>query len=389
MSRNSVMQRGTSIAFYIDSLKLGGAERVLLQWADWCKQAGWFVVVLTRQSVDADAYPFPLGIERMVEPPDSRWLLALGWWGFPFRIFRLRRIFKRRHFHVVVGVTTLPAVKILLANWGGDSVCVACERNYPPAKPPSLIWRFLRRITYPWADLHIVQTRLAGEWLSRNCHSKRQLLLPNPIVWPLPCHSPRVDPHDWVPDKAPVLLAAGTKAHQKGFDLIVEVFRLLAKRRPDLRLVLLGLHSTIYHGENQQVAMRRHLGDSELQARLLMPGPVGNMADWYERATLFVLPSRYEGFPNVLLEAMAAGCACIASDCPTGPAEIIRPGIDGVLLPLGAGREVWASCLEGLLANPEERQRLGISATSVRQRFNASELQHRLLKTLADLNANG
>ena len=92
------------------------------------------------------------------------------------------------------------------------------------------------------------------------------------------------------------------------------VFAELGRRTPNLHLALLGLAPGNYHGRDQQAELRQLLGDSsDLQRRFLLPGVSGSMARWYERATVFVLPSRFEGFPNVLLEAMAAGCACIAS----------------------------------------------------------------------------
>jgi glycosyltransferase involved in cell wall biosynthesis len=383
------MTTGPRIAFYIDSLKLGGAERVLLQWAGWCRQAGWAVVVVTHRGPAADAYPLPQGVERWVEPADSRWLAAFGWWAFPWRVLRLRKLLRKGRFQMAVAVTTLPAVKLLLASRGTGLACVVSERNYPPAKPPALPWRWLRRLTYPWADLHVVQTGITGDWLQRHCRTRRQLLLPNPVMWPLPSNPPRQDPGDWLPAAVPVLLAVGTKAHQKGFDRLVDTFRRLAVRWPDLRLVILGLPPTAYHGIDQQAWLRSRLGDPGLQKRLVMPGAVGNIADWYARATLFVLPSRYEGFPNVLLEAMAAGCACVASDCLTGPAELIRSGIDGVLLPAEADPETWAATLERLLTSRAERQRLGAAATAVRKRFDAAALRHSFLETLAELSIDG
>ena len=78
------------VAFTIDSLKLGGAERVLLQWARWCRQEGWKVLVVTRRASDFDAYPLPEGIERVVEPSLSVHLGWLGWFAFPWRVFALR-----------------------------------------------------------------------------------------------------------------------------------------------------------------------------------------------------------------------------------------------------------------------------------------------------------
>ena len=374
------------VAFIIDSLKLGGAERVLLRWASWCRQKGWQVLVITRQESEMDAYPLPEGIERVVEPTVSSQLAWLGWFAFPLRVFALRQLLYRRHIDLAVGVTTLPAVKLLLATMGLSLGTVVSERNYPPAKSLSLPWRCLRRITYPWADLHLVQTRETGIWLRKNCAVHRQQLLPNSVTWPLPDREPLLEPDDYISPMHPLILAVGTKAHQKGFDRLIPVFTELGRRDPHLHLAMVGLAPGDYRGLDQQGWLRQLLGDDPvLQQRLLMPGVSGSMARWYARATVFVLPSRYEGFPNVLLEAMAAGCACIARDCLTGPADLIRHGENGLLLSSQATSEDWVEAIAGLLADPDQRLRLGQSASRVRERYDAALLRHDFLEALQQL----
>ena len=374
------------VVFTIDSLKLGGAERVLLRWAGWCREEGWQVLVITRQGPQRDAYPVPEGVERWVEPRLSPSLERLGWFAFPWRLLALRQLLRRYRSDVVVGVTTLPAVKLLLASAGLPLRTVVSERNYPPAKPPSLPWRWLRRFTYPRADLHLVQTVPAGVWLRDHCAVTRQRLLPNPVSWPLPDREPMVSPEDWLAADHPLILAAGTKAHQKGFDRLMPVFAELGRHIPTLHLALLGLAPGRYHGRDQQAELRQALADSpDLQQRLLLPGVSGSMARWYARATVFVLPSRYEGFPNVLLEAMAAGCACIASDCLTGPSDLIRHGENGLLLPPQATTEAWVDAIETLLIDPDYRRRLGARAATVRERYAPERLRRDFLEALRPL----
>lgn len=377
---------GIRVAFTIDSLKLGGAERVLLQWARWCRDEGWQVVVITRHEPELDAYPVPLGVQRWVEPPLSPLLRWLGWFAFPFRVLALRQLLRRHGSDLAVGVTTLPAVKLLLASAGLPLRTLISERNYPPAKPPALPWRWLRRCTYPWADLHWVQTRVTGDWLRQNCGVRRQQLVPNSVSWPLPDRDPLLEPDDWLAPGKPLILAAGTKARQKGFDRLMPVFSAVAHRDPSLHLALLGLAPGLYRGFDQQQWLRQMLGkDSDLQQRLLMPGVSGSMASWYARATVFVLPSRFEGFPNVLLEAMAAGCACVASDCLTGPSDLIRHGENGLLLPMGATADDWVETISGLLEDPDRRRRMGERALLVREQYAEQRLRRDCLEAMRRL----
>ena len=164
------------------------------------------------------------------------------------------------------------------------------------------------------------------------------------------------------------------------------VFATLACRHPGLHLALLGLAPGSYKGLDQQSWLRQLLGNQpDLQKRLLLPGVSGSMARWYSRATVFVLPSRFEGFPNVLLEAMAAGCACIASDCLTGPADLICHGDNGLLLPMEATTNDWVEAISSLLEDPDRRQRLGERARLVRARYAEERLRRDCLEALRQL----
>lgn len=385
---------GRRVVLYIDSLKLGGAERVTLTWAQWLQSAGWQPLLLTRKPRSWDFYPIPAGVIRVVEPADAAWMQTLGALAFPFRIRRLRHWLQRERVDLAIGITSLPAIKLLFACRGLGVPCVVSERNYPPLKRIGPIWSALRRLSYPWAALHLVQTRAVGQWLTQQLRARRQLLLPNPVQWPLPAFHPQLDPEPWlaaagVGSDDPVLLAVGTKAEQKGFDRLVRWFGELAPRHPRLQLVIVGLDEQPYHGRDQQADLLAGLRDQpELRSRLHFPGRVGNLAAWYARSQIFVLSSRYEGFPNVLLEAMAAGCCCVAADCPQGPADLLDNGVNGVLMPLETEDQTWVEQLDHLLRERASRVRFGAAATGVRERYAPTRLRRSLMEALEPLLAN-
>jgi UDP-N-acetylglucosamine:LPS N-acetylglucosamine transferase len=145
------------VALYVDSLKIGGAERITLTFARWCAESGWTPIVLTRQGVDSDFYPIPNGVQRAVEPQEPSWLMRFGRWGFPWRVVRLRHWLRSEAIDLAIGMTTKPSVKLLLAARPLDVPCVVSERNYPPLKRMTLPWGILRRFTYAWASLHLVR----------------------------------------------------------------------------------------------------------------------------------------------------------------------------------------------------------------------------------------
>jgi glycosyltransferase involved in cell wall biosynthesis len=123
------------------------------------------------------------------------------------------------------------------------------------------------------------------------------------------------------------VLAAGRLTPQKGFDLLVEAWAELASAHSDWTLRICGKGSL-------RKDLRRQIARSGLGDSIELPG-ARDVDEEMRNASIFVLSSRYEGFPLVLLEAMSAGMAVVAFDCPTGPGEIIRNGENGILVPDG------------------------------------------------------
>ena len=154
---------------------------------------------------------------------------------------------------------------------------------------------------------------------------ERMSTIYNPVVTPdLPMRMAEAPAHPWLRDgDTPVILAAGRLVEQKDFSTLLRAFARVAPRRP-CRLVILG------EGE-QRNEIEGLARDLDLADRVSLPGWVENPFAFMSRASLFVLSSRHEGLPGVLVQALACGCPCVSTDCPAGPAEILR---DGEICPL-------------------------------------------------------
>lgn len=157
------------------------------------------------------------------------------------------------------------------------------------------------------------------------------------------------------------ILAMGRLSQDKGFDLLLAAWSVAIKRLSDWSLRIVGDGQM----REQLVRLASTLG---IESRVIFAPFSGDPYSLYSKCGIFVLSSRYEGLPFVLIEAMTCGTACISFDCPNGPREVIRNGVNGLLVP--AERvDALATAMVKLGENPMLRQRLGNAARSVSKPF--------------------
>jgi glycosyltransferase involved in cell wall biosynthesis len=191
-------------------------------------------------------------------------------------------------------------------------------------------------------------------------------VIPNPVEWPLPVHGSTVAPNILVSDGTRLLLAAGRFEYQKGFDWLIDVFATLSKKHQNWMLVILG-------DGPQRKALEKQIQDRQMETKVFMPGVVGNMAEWYSNADLYVLSSRFEGFPNTLIEALSHGLPAVSFDCDSGPRDIIRNEIDGLLVPAGDLNGL-TSALDRMMSNETIRRKFAERGLEVRERFSTDRI---------------
>ncbi len=120
-----------------------------------------------------------------------------------------------------------------------------------------------------------------------------------------------------------------------------------------------------------------------------MPGRAGNVGDWYDSAHLYVLTSRFEGLSNTLLESMASGLAAVSFDCDTGPREIVREGVDGVLVRPNGDVPALCQALDAVMSDDNGRGRMAQAATEVRDRFSAARVLQKWQELFDGVRASG
>lgn len=350
---------------FIHSLHGGGAERVAVDLAGHWARQGREVMIVTQADASGDAYAVPAGVQRQVLGTDGAGGGLRGILSNLQRVRALRRVIRDFKPDIVLGMMTTASILAVLASWGLPVKVIATEHTHPPSQQLSGMWLRLRRFTYPRAARVVALTRGTADWLEQHVPGSRLAVIGNPVHWPLPRNEPRLAPPA-VPGRH-YLLAVGRLHTDKGFEILLDAYARLAPRFPDWDLLILG------EGD-ERADLEHRVQAAGLQQRVFMPGRGGNVADWYEAADIYVLSSRFEGLSNTLLEAMASGLAPVCFDCDTGPREIVREGVDGVLVRPNGDAAAMADALAPLMADPQARQRLATQAVQVRERFSAQHI---------------
>ncbi len=161
--------------------------------------------------------------------------------------------------------------------------------------------------------------------------------------------------------KQPLIVAVGRLVRQKGFDLLLKAFANIRGRFPSWRVAIIGEGS-------ERANLLRLCESLELNGHVEFVGKTRDVEGWLAQAGLVVQPSRFEGFPNAVLEAMGVGAAVISADCPAGPADLIEDGVNGRLVPV-EDIDALSEAMAQLMSQPELRERLGREASKVRERF--------------------
>jgi len=350
-----------NILLLVSSMSTGGAERVAANLVNAWAARGDKVTLLVTYSGRGESHYAVSDQVRLCYLADEVGTRGRGLSTYIRRYLALRAHLRAMQSGVAVSFLTNVNVAALLAGCCLGKPVIVCERSYPPQLPVGLVWSWLRRWTYPLASRVAMLTSEGVGWLQREIPRARGVVMPNPVPYPLPVNTPEVQPIDVVQTDRKVLLAVGRMSEEKGFSGLIEVFASLAEQCAEWDLVILG------DGPLRPV-LEQQVQAGGLGTRVLMPGRVGNVGAWYERADLYVLSSRVEGFPNTLGEAMAHGCAAVSYDCDTGPRDLIRHEVDGLLVPPGE-QAALASALGRLMQDDTLRVQLAVRALEVRTRY--------------------
>lgn len=338
------------ILLLTSSMSLGGAERVACRLANGWTSRGDQVVLMPTFSGRGDCFYEVSPDVRIVYLADRVSSRAKTLVNQIARLAALRRFIASERPDIVVSFLPNVNAAAVIASAGLGIPIVVCERTDPFARTKEYWLHRVFRFAYPFAKVLMVQTRaVASKFAASNRLLRLIWVIQNPVSEEL--LSLKRDDHV-AADKH--LLAVGRLSEEKQFDLLIRVFARLSGRHSTWSLRIVGegdLRSKLWN----QIA---ELG---LESRIALVGQSDNISDELARADAFVLSSSFEGFPNALLEAMAAGLPCVAFDCPSGPREMTMNGQTALLVAQNDEPALELN-LDRLMRDDNFRQTLGSQA---------------------------
>jgi glycosyltransferase involved in cell wall biosynthesis len=309
---------------------------------------GHSVSLITMSAAKSDRYALSPDVERIaldVESVSRNGLEKAR--NTARRVVALGASIRKLRPDVIVSFVETTNVIVLLANLALRVPVVVSERSDPRRHRVGRETALLRIILYGMADALVVQTQSTLGWARGLPRQPPTYVIPNAMSVP-----PAAGVTEVLRWKS-FVLGVGRLSHEKGFDCLIRAFARARAVRSELRLVILG------EGRDRE-KLERLCDEEKVADAVYMPGHRA-AGEWLQHASMFVLSSRYEGFPNALGEAMAAALPIVATRCQSGPEEMIEHGRSGLLVPVD-DVHAMAQAIRRLATEPELARTLGEGA---------------------------
>jgi glycosyltransferase involved in cell wall biosynthesis len=274
-------------------------------------------------------------------------IMRVAFW----RVRRLRALLRQLDPDVVVAFLGATNIMSIAATRGMATRLLISERNDPSRQALNQPWQALRPLIYPLADIVTANSHGALDAMQSYCGTGKLAYVPNPLVIP----------SEEQGGGAKSIIFLARLVHQKAPDVLIEAFARFAEKHPEWTLELTG-------DGPMEDELRSRVSVLGIAERVTFHGLVKEPTELLMNSSIFVLPSRFEGTPNALLEAMASGLACIVSDASPGPLKLIQHGVSGLVVRTDDIDDL-AEAFTALAADADLRSRLSRSAFERTEEF--------------------
>lgn len=309
------MRKSNRILFIISSLGTGGAERVVSELANYfCnKNNKVSILLLSRNDI---SYELNKNVKIIYGSNQINGKNRIS--KFFLRINLIRKYVRLIQPNITISFLSTINIYSCLAIGFSKNKLIVSERNDPQKSPSERIKRLVRNIVYYLSDGYVFQTNEARNYFHNKIKSKG-IVISNPIKPNLP--------DVYIGERTKRVVAVGRLEEQKNYPLLIKAFYLICDEFKDYNVEI--------YGEGQERSELSNLiNELNLNNRVLLMGSHSDVHERIKDASLYVLSSDYEGMPNALMEAMALGLPCIATDCSGGgPKTLITNGVNGILVP--------------------------------------------------------
>lgn len=341
------------IGLVISDMGAGGAQRVVAELSSGWVQQGHRVTIFTFDAPDVTSFfllsPAVVRVNLSGHGRAAGLISAIQ--ANIDRILTLRRALKHHAPDILLAFLPDMVFTTVMAS-GFSRPVMACERTNPAVYPTGL-WRLVRDMAYRFSDAIICQTQTAADYFNMP-HKTR--VIPNPV--PVPDITGE---SDIITPARRFIVSLGRLSFEKGHDILITAFDQIAPNFPDIDLMIIGEGAE----KDRLRAMCRH------PDRVIFTGASKNPFPMLSKADIFVLPSRYEGFPNALAEAMMLGLPCVVSEGADG--GLIIDGENGRTVPV-EDSECLSKVLHSLLENSVQAKRLGERARAISSRVDPAHV---------------
>lgn len=331
----------------------GGAEREVVAFANALSKLGEEIHIACVKEVSDDYFP-DSGIVRHQLTRSSG-----------VRIPKLRRLCNNLHpaiqlrelkadVIIIVNVPVDYAKEVRLATWCSRTRFIYALRNNPEKKYPDEREREKWQKLCTLADGIWIQTEKQRSFFSPD-QQEKIFIVPNLLERRF------LEIQRKERTQIRRFISVGRIYPQKNQKLLVSAFARMLIRTGNIDATLTIYGSPPLENSGLEQELKKLIREFQLETRIFLPGRASDIEQKYEEADAFVFSSDYEGCPNALMEAMAAGLPCISTDCPTGPSDLITNGTDGLLIPVGDVEEM-SRAMQFLLENPQAANQMGRAA---------------------------